>query len=280
MRVVLSHGRWIPRKQAYALGPHRNPGLELVYVIRGDVTWDYDGVPVPSPAHSITYTWPWQEHGSATRSVPPTELVWLIFPLDRAHHRAPRRFDLHPVLGFSATESAAIITHLRRGYGRAIPAGPLLRQLIPLLQTELAAPGPLAPARILSMSRLVLVELARAALAAPAQPQHPDSPTRPRQFLVELQARCHEPWTLATMAAACGLKRTQFTRVVEELAGDSPFRLLTRLRIERAEKLLRETDTPVTAIAMACGFATSQYFASVFRAYRHRSPSAWRRAAR
>ena len=40
---------------------------------------------------------------------------------------------------------------------------------------------------------------------------------------------------------------------------------LNHIRITAAEKLLIQTDMPITRIAMECGFNDSNYFAAVFK---------------
>jgi AraC family L-rhamnose operon regulatory protein RhaS len=93
------------------------------------------------------------------------------------------------------------------------------------------------------------------------------SRARVEQFLVALEQRCVEPWTVEAMAAQCGLARARFAVLCEELSGDSPVNLVNRLRVERAKRALRDTREPVTEIAFASGFSSSQYFARVFRLF-------------
>jgi LacI family transcriptional regulator len=47
--------------------------------------------------------------------------------------------------------------------------------------------------------------------------------------------------------------------------GISPRQQITRVRIERAKRLLHETDLPITAIADRMGYASFNYFSTVFR---------------
>jgi AraC-like DNA-binding protein len=79
------------------------------------------------------------------------------------------------------------------------------------------------------------------------------------------------------MAAACGLARTRFAELVREVTGETPIRLLNRARVRRARQLLVRTDRSITEIAHACGFASSQYFATVFRQFTGRAPASARR---
>ncbi len=74
------------------------------------------------------------------------------------------------------------------------------------------------------------------------------------------------PWTVPEMANRCGLGATAFTHYCRELTNETPLAHLNRLRLEHASYLLqRRPDLPIKQIASACGFATSQYFATAFR---------------
>ena len=53
---------------------------------------------------------------------------------------------------------------------------------------------------------------------------------------------------------------------------------LNFLRIERASRLLRETDQPIMEIGFAVGFENFSYFIKRFRAVFGCTPSAYRKA--
>jgi len=74
-------------------------------------------------------------------------------------------------------------------------------------------------------------------------------------------------------------RRTLEVRFRREL-GTTMHAEIVRARIDRAKRLLGETDMPVKAVAAACGFGTPQRFHSVFRAETGAAPIAWRRRAR
>jgi transcriptional regulator GlxA family with amidase domain len=60
--------------------------------------------------------------------------------------------------------------------------------------------------------------------------------------------------------------------------GVSPIAYLRRQRIERARRLLRETDLPVGAIALQVGFNDFSYFARTFREVVGVTPRGYRTA--
>ena len=124
--------------------------------------------------------------------------------------------------------------------------------------------------------RAAVVELARTVAANPRQHAVRDTAAAVRQFIKLLNRHATQLWTLDAMAAACGLKRTQFAARFAELTGDTPLTYLNRVRIRAAEELLATSGRSVTDVAFACGFQSSQYFSTVFRQFTGNRPSARR----
>ena len=96
-------------------------------------------------------------------------------------------------------------------------------------------------------------------------------------FLETLPQYLEHPWTLPEMAQQCGLGTSAFAEYCREVTNLPPMKFLAQCRVESARKLLREQrDLSVTDIAFACGFQTTQYFATVFRQHTGCNPSEFR----
>lgn len=54
---------------------------------------------------------------------------------------------------------------------------------------------------------------------------------------------------------------------------------LTRFRVERSKRLLRETDLRLADIAYAIGYNEPHYFSYIFKKYTGISPSVYRKQA-
>ena len=78
------------------------------------------------------------------------------------------------------------------------------------------------------------------------------------------------------MSQTAGLGRTRLSQLIKERTGDSPIMYLNRLRIRKAQELLRETRQSITEIAFACGFQSSQYFARTFKHLTGKTPRDYR----
>jgi AraC family L-rhamnose operon regulatory protein RhaS len=100
-------------------------------------------------------------------------------------------------------------------------------------------------------------------------------------FLSELEASSARPWTLDAMAESAGLGRTRFAHYVRKLRNMTPLEYLAHLRVERARRLMRDgPGLSLTEIGLECGFASSQYFATVFRRMAGHAPREERRTGR
>lgn len=71
--------------------------------------------------------------------------------------------------------------------------------------------------------------------------------------------------------------RVQVYRKVKALTGESPSKLLRRVRLERADKMLRTTDKPIADIAFEVGFSAPSYFTKSYKDHFGMLPSAVKR---
>lgn len=69
---------------------------------------------------------------------------------------------------------------------------------------------------------------------------------------------------LADLAALCGLSDDHFARAFRRSVGMPPYRYQLRLRLERAQILLRRDELPLAAVAAMVGFARPQGLTRLF----------------
>ncbi|MFE0104564.1 cupin domain-containing protein [Streptomyces sp. NPDC059009] len=74
----------------------------------------------------------------------------------------------------------------------------------------------------------------------------------------------HRPWTVETLARDVAMSRPAFARQFKTLVGATPLAYLSRLRIDLAARLLRETDRLVSDIAEAVGYTSEFAFSRAF----------------
>ena len=106
------------------------------------------------------------------------------------------------------------------------------------------------------------------------------APWAERRCRALIQARLAEDICLDELAAEAGLSLFHFARMFKQSVGMPPRVYLTRLRLEKACELLRQTELSVTDVAQEVGYSSSQVLARVFIKHRGVSPSAYRRAMR
>ena len=70
---------------------------------------------------------------------------------------------------------------------------------------------------------------------------------------------------IESLASSVHLSRAHFIREFKDTFGETPHRYLQRRRIERAMRMLRETDEPVTEISIEVGFRSLGTFSRTFR---------------
>jgi len=97
------------------------------------------------------------------------------------------------------------------------------------------------------------------------------------ELLSYLRANCHKRITLAELADSCFYTPEHFSRKFKAFAGVSLTQYLHRCRMERAEQLLRETDTPVDSIVTECGFSDRTAFFKSFSLNYGSSPLQYRK---
>lgn len=86
-----------------------------------------------------------------------------------------------------------------------------------------------------------------------------------------------DPVSRELVARAAGLSPSHFSHLMRARLGWSFRELLIRLRIERARRLLADSDQGLAQIAQECGFADQSYFTRAFRRRTGETPGDFRR---
>ena len=92
-----------------------------------------------------------------------------------------------------------------------------------------------------------------------------------------IDAHCHEPIDLESVAAEAGLSSFYFLRVFAGVLGVTPHQYLLRCRLRRAAALLVEDSRSVTRVALDVGFADVSNFVRTFGRAAGVSPLRFRR---
>jgi AraC family transcriptional regulator len=93
-----------------------------------------------------------------------------------------------------------------------------------------------------------------------------------------LRANLHRPVKLAELADVACFSEFHFHRIFRAVCGETLNTFTSRLRVEKAARLLRYSEQSVTSVALECGFSSSATFSRAFRAEYATSPSEFRRS--
>ena len=279
---VSTIGFWdAARDQTWGLGEHRNEGLEITYLDNGSLGFVVDGRSHPlSPGH-LTITRPWQPHSVGRPDVAASRLYWLILDVGVRQPHQPWKWP--PWLVLAPADIKELTLLLRENEHPVWPGTPEVGRCFADLGHLIASSrtGALPVSRLTLLANEVFV-----CLLELLREQKPPKKTSlmlgersVAMFLARLESGLHEPWTLKLMAEKSGLSRTRFAHYCRKLTNLSPMEYLQRQRVEKAKLLLARGRQSITEIAMDCGFASSAYFASVFRQHAQCSPRQYRDAA-
>jgi AraC family transcriptional regulator len=83
--------------------------------------------------------------------------------------------------------------------------------------------------------------------------------------------------SISDIATECGLSSSHFAKAFKQTTGAPPHAWLSMRRIERAKRLMNETDLRLAEIALGCGFVDQSHFARTFVKREGCSPGRWRR---
>lgn len=143
------------------------------------------------------------------------------------------------------------------------------------LSALLQAPPPFASERITAYLLLILTEIFSVSHPMP----EPDASCYRyvHEALDWISGHYAEPLTLNRLAEAVHLSPCYLSTLFSEYVGCSFIRYLTRVRIEKAQERLIDSDASVTAIAFDCGFGSFSSFTRTFRRYTGQSAQEFRR---
>lgn len=87
-----------------------------------------------------------------------------------------------------------------------------------------------------------------------------------------MEASVEDPVSPTLIAEEIGISTRQLERLFGRYLGVSPKKFLMDLRLQKAQRLLVQTELSVTEVAMACGFSSSGHFSRVYRTQFGHSP--------
>lgn len=103
---------------------------------------------------------------------------------------------------------------------------------------------------------------------------------RAARLIAEEGALDGEEATVEMLAARVGVGARHLARLFGKHLGATPVQVAKTARVQRAKRLLDETDLPMTEVALRAGFRSLRRFNAVFSEVYRRSPTEVRRTRR
>ncbi len=92
-----------------------------------------------------------------------------------------------------------------------------------------------------------------------------------------LHDHCVEGTSIAEIARACDVHPVYLARKFRRFFGCSPGEYLRRCRVARAAAMITDTATPLSTLALQCGYADQSHLNSAFRSAYGATPAEYRR---
>ena len=105
------------------------------------------------------------------------------------------------------------------------------------------------------------------------------SPAALRRVHLFAIAHLEGPLRLADLAERAQLSPYHFARAFKSSTGETPRAYVERLRVEKAQGLMRDTELPLADIALACGFSSQSRLTTAFRKATGFTPARYRKGA-
>ncbi|HLZ58211.1 MAG TPA: AraC family transcriptional regulator [Ktedonosporobacter sp.] len=184
----------------------------------------------------------------------------------------------HTLLARTAQEMANCDPARLTLVGHAGFQDPLLTQIGLALCQELEQP---APAKLYAQTaaQMLAVHLLHHYTSLPGNIQEDTQGLVPRQlkYIIDfILAHLNQDLSLVTLAQQVGFSTYHFARLFRQATGESPHQFVLRQRIERAQRLLRETDMPLTHVALESGFAHQSHLTQAFKRHLNLTPRTYR----
>lgn len=258
--------------QSWGLPMHRNEGIEICYLLKGETGFATDHGDWMLRSGDIAVTRPWQRHCVGNPSIRPCKLFWLILDVESTQEKA--RWKFPEWVCADAGSRRELLQIFRKSESSYLPeTSKRFGHFMEETCERLTERGPLAMAHVASQINALLLAVAERLLIGISPRSLAQDPSgfdqTIRQFFEGLEAsreKASEPWDVGAVAYACRVGKSYLTAACKRLYNATPAEQINFTRLAHARRMLREeTRLSVTEVAFSAGFNSSQYFANQFK---------------
>lgn len=274
-----SIGYWdADEPQDWGLDWHRNEGIEFHFLESGTMPYAQENKEVLLTPNHLTITRPWEAHRVGNPHIGMGKFYWVI--IDLGVRRPHQEWVWPDWITLTDADLSRLTKILRHNEKSILKTDQRVRDCFKRINEAVNTDQNGSNAsriRLLVNYLLILILDLLNSENIVLDESLTDSSRSVRYFLKELNKNLAENWTIEQMAQSAGVGLTRFTHHCKQLTNLTPMRYLTIRRLEASKAiLLSNTKLSVSEVAYMCGFATSQYFSTVFKKHEKCSPSEYR----
>lgn len=237
--------------------PHHEEHFEIHLVMNGTVNWWVEDEIYALEPGSIFLTKPGELHGGIKNIMQPSTLTWL-------------------QVDASCLQDKQVELELAEISERQATSTPELIQLLEAMLAEVESPQRDSKRLVTAYLDIFLSKLLRQYQKGEADGNLPEVCKVLFNYIDE-NIMDEEAIKVEDLCKHVDLSRSRIFQLFEEHVGQSPIAYINRRRIERAKQHLRQTKEPITQIALALGYSSSQHFATAFKRLTGLSPKEYRK---
>lgn len=249
----------------HALSSHSHPNAyEFCYLAKGQQVYEIEGQPYYLTSSDIFYTCPNEVHSSNHTPEQKGVLYWFVIKKNARW------------LNFTKQEQDILIKTLNNSRQRLFKAFSPLQKLLDITINSIAraASEPFSEIKTknaLSQVLLIIFESIKNDYSTHQLSSEIAHSTR----LIENNIM-QTTLSIKQLAQQAELSVSRYKSKFKQETGYPPADYILRAKIKKAKALLAHSSCSITEIALELGFASSQYFATVFKRYLALTPSKYR----
>jgi len=274
-----SIGYWdASEPQDWGLDWHRNEGIEFHFLESGTMPYAQENKEVLLTPNHLTITRPWEAHKVGNPYVGMGKFYWVIIDLGV---RRPHQDWVWPDWVTLVPKDLDRLTAILRQNEKSIwktdqRVRDCFLRISKAINTDRNGSSASRIRLLVNYLLILLFDLLNTEDVV-LNEKLTDSSRSVKFFLDELGNNLSENWTVELMAESAGVGVTRFTHHCKRLTNVTPMRYLMMKRLNLSKRMLLENpELTIAEIAYTCGFATSQYFATVFKKHEKCSPKTYR----
>ena len=274
-----SIGYWDANEpQDWGLDWHRNEGIEFHFLESGTMPYAQEHKYVELKPNYLTITRPWEAHKVGNPNIGMGKFYWVI--IDLGVRRPHQEWVWPEWITLTQNDLNQLTTILRHNEKSILKADQRVRECFKRINIAINTDENGSNAsriRLLVNYLLILILDLLKSEDIVLNESLADSSRSVKYFLDELEKNLAEDWTIEKMSQSAGVGLTRFTHHCKQLTNLTPMRYLAIRRLEMAKTILKDNpNLTISEVAYMCGFATSQYFSTVFKKHERCSPNLYR----